>query len=285
MRAHAAAVILFSLAGVLASPEVHSGRIESIEITLQATVTRVVGGGSFTTPTPDGATVVRQYRVTEIPNFYWQAGHGFDLRWTLTPAELAFQYGGGVPPCSAYPHFQFAGVNQPHGDVLGACDGKLTDNQPFHDVYEFQGAATGPSLDLQTGVVTPFYAPRTLWTADYCCAYLYDYLTDSFVAGDSANLPQSDNTPFYSLGEIGAHRGVFSYTYAVDPVGSPVRDYNRPPFETGTAQILFDAVWRVDGRRIPEPGSLPLASLTVALVLILLCRAGASRHRGARAVN
>ncbi len=268
MYARAGAIVFVLFAGTVSTHHAYAVRVTEVEITLDAKVTQVIGGGSFTMTTPEGGTIVRNYRVSEIPNFYWKPGNALRLSWVLSPQELDFQYALHCPS----QQFPFLGASPPQD--FGVCDGKPSIDRPFEDVYESDPpAATGPSVDLETGVVTRFYAPRTLWTTDYCCAYLYDAVTDRFVTGGSANLPRSDNMPFYSEGEIGAKRGEFLYTFAVDPLGTDTRDFGRPAFEVSTARVIFAPEWHVDIRVIDEPASAGLVSLALALVL---ARAGAS---------
>jgi hypothetical protein len=83
----------------------------------------------------------------------------------------------------------------------------------------------------------------------------------------SAEGDTTERVPYYAAGEIGGRHGEFFYQYAIDPLGTEALDPTRPAFETGTARVLLDAVWRVDGRVLPEPGPLALVRLVAGLLL------------------
>ena len=273
MRAPTIRILLCSLAVMFGPAPVHAIPFDHLDITLDARVRRVTGGGSFTTPTPSGGIRLRTYSVSEIPNFYWKVGDRFTLRWKLTPDEVA-QLSGGPDKVACFPHYQFLGTT-PAGFPPDLCD-KLSEDAPFSHTWELDPPSIGPSVNLETGVVTPHYGPQTLWD-DWCCAYYYDSSTDAFVAGGMASFPtgqDSQRVPYFSQGMIGARHGRFSYLYAIDPLGAEAFDWTRPEFATGSAEVLFNAVWRVNGSVIPEPGSLALASLAVVLLI--------GMHRGAR---
>lgn len=183
MLARSIVMLLAAVSLELAAGVVQAIPFHALEITLDATVTRVTGGGSFTTRTAAGGVREKTYRVSEIPNFYWQAGQSFRLRWSLTPAEVSQLKEDLVP---RYPHYQFLGTT-PTDFVPVLCD-KLSDNAPFRDVFEFDPPAIGPSVNLESGAVTPRYRPQTFCNAGYCCAYYYDAVADRFVSGGAASL-------------------------------------------------------------------------------------------------
>jgi hypothetical protein len=187
---------------------------------------------------------------------------------------LAHVY-GHCSDASPFPEFPFAGLSPGHLEHIpgpeASCDGKLADQGSSGaspaDVYEFGLAAIGPRINLETGAFTLSYSPHAIWEFDYCCAYFYDYLTDSFVGGPSANLPHSDNAPFYATGKFDTEGGTLSYHYAIDPLGTdPTGQERDTALAVTTALIEFDVDWSIS-ITVPEPPTLSLMALSGLLLL------------------
>jgi hypothetical protein len=114
----------------LTAMPVHAGPIEPLDITLDATVTRVTGGGSFTTSAPGGGTRVRTYRVSEIPNFYWQVAKSFTIKWRLSRAGRCYR-------TSARDVYAFQHIVQTNAAP------------PFFQAYRGSGAEPGLTMAVQ----------------------------------------------------------------------------------------------------------------------------------------